>query len=76
MFFLPTSFLLRLSPLAERGRIASLDAIRVRGSLRESNSHRPRGDSPSPQPSPRKRGEGEVLRTANSRSACDGRACG
>ncbi|RXG91386.1 hypothetical protein EAS61_24780 [Bradyrhizobium zhanjiangense] len=30
----------------------------MRGTLRESNSHRPRGDSPSPQPSPRKRGEG------------------
>src|SRR5262245_20366741 len=26
---------------------------RVRGTLRESNCHRPRGDSPSPQPSPR-----------------------
>ncbi|TPQ42777.1 hypothetical protein C2U70_00515 [Bradyrhizobium guangdongense] len=46
---------------------ASSAAIRVRGSLRESNSHRPRGGSPSPRPSqsersssrPRKRGEGE-----------------
>jgi len=37
---------------AERG-------FRVRGTLRESYSHRPCGDSPSPQPSPRKRGEGE-----------------
>ncbi|MGX1169721.1 hypothetical protein AB7M16_005987 [Bradyrhizobium sp. USDA 372] len=36
--------------------------FRVRGSLRESNSHRPRGESPSPQPSPRKRGEGAQLR--------------
>ncbi|RXG87197.1 hypothetical protein EAS62_36335 [Bradyrhizobium zhanjiangense] len=35
------------------------DAIRVRGTLRESNCHRPCGDSPSPRPSPRKRGEGE-----------------
>ncbi|NRB92046.1 hypothetical protein C7M62_37185 [Bradyrhizobium sp. WBAH10] len=30
----------------------------MRGTLRESNCHRPCGDSPSPQPSPRKRGEG------------------
>ncbi|TFV78866.1 hypothetical protein E4K64_06750 [Bradyrhizobium frederickii] len=30
----------------------------MRGTLRESRCHRPRGDSPSPQPSPRKRGEG------------------
>jgi len=49
---------LNLAPLAGRGRIASQDAIRVRGTLHESNSHRPRGGSPSPQPSPRKRGEG------------------
>jgi hypothetical protein len=48
----------RLAPLAGRGRIASSDAMRVRGTLRESNSHRPHGGSPSPQPSPRKRGEG------------------
>src|ERR1700756_3802468 len=34
------------------------DAIRVRGALRESNSHLPRGEPPSPQPSPRRRGEG------------------
>jgi hypothetical protein len=49
---------IHLAPLAGRGRIASQDAIRVRGTLRESNFHRFRGESPSPQPSPRKRGEG------------------
>ncbi|RXT45816.1 hypothetical protein B5V03_19350 [Bradyrhizobium betae] len=34
------------------------------GSLRESNSHHPRGESPSPRPSPRKRGEGEEITPA------------
>src|SRR5262245_45300386 len=48
-----------LAPLAGRGRIASPDAMRVRGTLRESNSHGARGDSPSPHPSPRKNGERE-----------------
>ncbi|TWB59979.1 hypothetical protein FBZ94_104203 [Bradyrhizobium sacchari] len=48
---------LRLSPPAGRGRNLQ-SKFRVRGTLRESNSHRPRGGSPSPQPSPRKRGEG------------------
>ncbi|RZN09221.1 hypothetical protein CWO91_18860 [Bradyrhizobium genosp. SA-3] len=42
-----------------RGRIASQDEIRVRGSLRESYYHLSRGGSPSPQPSPRRRGEEE-----------------
>ncbi|RXG84701.1 hypothetical protein EAS61_38120 [Bradyrhizobium zhanjiangense] len=48
---------LRLSPLAGRGRNLQ-SKFRVRGALRESSSHRPRGGSPSPRPSPRKRGEG------------------
>ncbi|TPQ35141.1 hypothetical protein C2U70_15485 [Bradyrhizobium guangdongense] len=38
----------------------------MRGTLRESNSHRPCGDSPSPQPSPRKRGEGAHRRCSHS----------
>ncbi|RTE89973.1 hypothetical protein D6B98_28465 [Bradyrhizobium sp. LVM 105] len=49
----------RLSPLAGRGRNSSVLEFRVRGNLRGSHCHRPRGDSPSPRPSPRKRGEGE-----------------
>jgi len=53
--------LLRLAPLAGRGRIASQDAIRVRGTLRESNSRLLRLAGPSPHPSPRKaRGEGAI----------------
>jgi len=46
-----------LAPLAGRGRIASSDAIRVRG-YRSKYSHRS-GVCPSPQPSPRKNGERE-----------------
>jgi thiazole synthase len=38
--------LLRLSPRTGRGRIASQDAIRVRGTLNESNSHLACGDPP------------------------------
>ena len=62
-----------LAPLAGRGRIASQDAIRVRGTLREFGS---RGDSPSPQPSPRKRGEGvrRPLRDSSQRLLIDERA--
>src|SRR4051794_33340474 len=39
-------------PPAGRGRIASPDVIRVRGSLRESNCRGPRGEPPSPHPLP------------------------
>ncbi|RXT53533.1 hypothetical protein B5V03_02635 [Bradyrhizobium betae] len=67
---------LRLSPLAGRGRNArGTREFRVRGTLRESNCHRPRGDSPSPQPSPRKRGEGEEIKTLCG-SSCEDRWCG
>ena len=50
---------LHLAPRAGRGRNASLDAFRVRGSLRKHSYRRIRGDGPSPQPSPRKNGERE-----------------
>jgi hypothetical protein len=46
---------------------AKRNAIRVRGTLSESNSHRLCGESPSPQPSPRKSGaRGRTLRAVNS----------
>src|SRR5690242_8010455 len=38
---------------------AKRNAIRVRGTLHESDCDRLRGESPSPRPSPRARGEGE-----------------
>ncbi|MGY4197135.1 hypothetical protein ACVIM9_006476 [Bradyrhizobium sp. USDA 4520] len=60
---------LHLAPRAGRGRNASSDAFRVRGSLRERSYHRLCGDGPSPQPSPRKNGEREPSAFASEKCA-------